>query len=548
MAWSTWIRTRVRSRTRRRAGFIGLDTFVYRVLDTTEQVGHGHGADRRACPRVFRRDAVDDAAETPEDTPVSIDVAANDTDVDGDLDPRSVRILVGPLQGSAQVDPATGHIVFTPAADFVGRELLWYEIRDARGQSDIGLVHITVTPVNDPPVAHDDMAIILQDTPTDLYILSNDTDADSRLDPATLRIETNPASGTVAIQADGSVRYTPHTRIHRHGLRSATRSRMTPVHARTWRWSQSPCAAEPTLLVVGRTFEDLDENGPGLEGPGIAGYLIYLLDGQGQLLADDAHANGRSSHARRTRRAGTTSPICHPARTWWPRSAWPAGGRVFRRTRGSQLAEPPVNPGLYVVTLSQSSDIEVLDFGNYRSGEAGYASIAGHVYVDVDNDGICDPQEMGLPNVPITLAGPVTRVVLTDAIGLLPRGGSAGRCVHDHGNTAAGVPGRPGHAGHTRLGHAGERSVRGRGTAAGDGGRGLQLRRVRIEGGVYWQATASGLDATGQRVRGQSASGTGPVAGVSWTRRPQARCVPRPVRKASRRRSSCTTTTGDQCR
>ena len=215
------------------------------------------------------------------------------------------------------------------------------------------------------------------------------------------------------------------------------------------------------------------------------------------------------------RRAGITSPICRPARTWWRRSAWPAGGRVFRRTKGIELAEPPVNPGLYVVTLSTANDLEVLDFGNYRSGEAGYASIAGHVYVDVDNDGICDPQEMGLPNVPITIEGPVTRVGPDRRDGPLPRGRPAGRRVHDRGNPAAGVPGRPGHG----------RQHPASGTLENDrfvdvellpdmvaedynfGEYGLKVR-------VHWQAAAAGLHATGQRVRGRSASGTGSVAVV----------------------------------
>ncbi len=85
---------------------------------------------------------------------------------------------------------------------------------------------------------------------------------------------------------------------------------------------------------------------------------------------------------------------------------------------GFRLTDPPVHPGLYVITLSQSHTLEVLDFGVFPSDAAGYASISGHVYVDVDNDGICDPQEMGLPNVPITIEGPVTRVVLTDATGV----------------------------------------------------------------------------------------------------------------------------------
>ncbi len=188
--------------------FIGIDTLLYRVFDATEKSATAT-VRIDVLPTSDPPQAVADAAETPEDTPVSIDVAANDTDADGDLDPSSVRILVGPLQGTAEVDSATGRIQYTPAADFVGDELLWYEIRDARGQADMGLVHITVTPVNDPPLARDDTAIVLRDTPTDLYVLSNDTDVDSAIDRTTLRIEVGPTSGTVALQADGSVRYTP---------------------------------------------------------------------------------------------------------------------------------------------------------------------------------------------------------------------------------------------------------------------------------------------------------------------------------------------------
>lgn len=44
-------------------------------------------------------------------------------------------------------------------------------------------------------------------------------------------------------------------------------------------------------------------------------------------------------------------------------------------------------------------------------------SICGYVYVDVNNDGIKGDAELALPNVPVTLAGPVTRVVLTGADG-----------------------------------------------------------------------------------------------------------------------------------
>ena len=105
-------------------------------------------------------------------------------------------------------------------------------------------MHITVTPVNDPPRGARRYGDVLADTPTDLYVLSNDTDVDSAMDRATLRIEVSPASGTVAIQADGSVRYTPHTGFTGTDTFRYTVAEMA-ARARMWRWSRSPCRPSP---------------------------------------------------------------------------------------------------------------------------------------------------------------------------------------------------------------------------------------------------------------------------------------------------------------
>ncbi|MHB8956711.1 MAG: putative Ig domain-containing protein [Pirellulaceae bacterium] len=48
---------------------------------------------------------------------------------------------------------------------------------------------------------------------------------------------------------------------------------------------------------------------------------------------------------------------------------------------------------------------------------AATGSISGYVYVDVNNNGIKDAVEMRLPNVPVTIEGPITRTVVTDADG-----------------------------------------------------------------------------------------------------------------------------------
>ena len=48
--------------------------------------------------------ANDDFTSTNEDTPVVIDVVANDTDSDGNIDPTSVAITAQPSHGSLQVN------------------------------------------------------------------------------------------------------------------------------------------------------------------------------------------------------------------------------------------------------------------------------------------------------------------------------------------------------------------------------------------------------------------------------------------------------------
>ncbi|NIV93467.1 hypothetical protein GWN42_11860, partial [candidate division KSB1 bacterium] len=52
--------------------------------------------------------AVDDTVATPEDTPVDIDVTANDTDQNGSIDVTTVALVDTPNNGSVAIDPATG--------------------------------------------------------------------------------------------------------------------------------------------------------------------------------------------------------------------------------------------------------------------------------------------------------------------------------------------------------------------------------------------------------------------------------------------------------
>ena len=92
-----------------------------------------------------------DTATTTEDTPVTINVLANDTD-DTALDPASVTIATQPAHGTASVNAATGVVTYVPAATYPGPDTFTYTVRDAAGAaSAAATVTLTVTELPPPP-------------------------------------------------------------------------------------------------------------------------------------------------------------------------------------------------------------------------------------------------------------------------------------------------------------------------------------------------------------------------------------------------------------
>ena len=149
--------------------------------------------------------AVNDAAATAEDTPVTIAVLANDTDPDGDI--LTVTGVGVPLHGTTATN-SDGTIAYTPAANYNGADTFTYTIADGHGGSATGTVAIVVTAVNDAPVAVDDSVTTSEDVPVTGNVLSNDTDVDSGT-TLTARVVAGPAHGTLTLNPDGSFAYAP---------------------------------------------------------------------------------------------------------------------------------------------------------------------------------------------------------------------------------------------------------------------------------------------------------------------------------------------------
>lgn len=184
----------------------GSDSFVYRLSDGT---GSSTATATIAITEVPDPPvAVDDAATTPEDTPVTIPVLGNDSDPD-----TEVLTITGVTQGAnGTVAIAGGQVVYTPAQGFSGQDTFTYTITDGQATATATVV-VTVTAVNDPPVALPDAYTTPRNTPLTVPapgIVANDSDPDAG-DGLTAVLDSQPGNGSVVVQGNGGFVYTPAT-------------------------------------------------------------------------------------------------------------------------------------------------------------------------------------------------------------------------------------------------------------------------------------------------------------------------------------------------
>lgn len=148
--------------------------------------------------------AVDDAAQTEEMVPVSIDVLANDNDVDGDINRSTLAIHTDPANGSAFVDPAYNTIEYTPNTFFVGDDTFSYTVEDSQGNMS-NVATVTVRVGNTPPTANDSS----ETTTRDVLFSSSVSGDDADNDPLSFARDSGPLHGALDFNTDGTYTYTP---------------------------------------------------------------------------------------------------------------------------------------------------------------------------------------------------------------------------------------------------------------------------------------------------------------------------------------------------
>src|SRR5207247_1407256 len=136
-----------------------------------------------------------------EDTSKAITLGA--TDVEGS--PLTFTVVVGPAHGT--LSGAAPALTYTPAANYNGADSFTFKANDGSLASNVATVTITVTAVNDAPVANADAATTAEDTPVTIAVLGNDTDVDG--DTLSVSGVSAPSHGSVIANADGTITYTP---------------------------------------------------------------------------------------------------------------------------------------------------------------------------------------------------------------------------------------------------------------------------------------------------------------------------------------------------
>ena len=147
--------------------------------------------------------AAGDSVSTAEDTPF-VGQLPGYADPDGDS--ASYYRVAQPLNGEVTI-ATDGSYTYTPRPSFFGSDSFSYSIEDGRGGYNIYRVDITVTPVNDAPVAGPDSIRTAEDSAVSGRL---PLAVDAEGDPVTYTVATGPSKGELVLDADGRYTYTPY--------------------------------------------------------------------------------------------------------------------------------------------------------------------------------------------------------------------------------------------------------------------------------------------------------------------------------------------------
>jgi len=369
--------------------FFGVDSFTYTAMTTD---GTLQGNETTVTINVTAVNdppvGVADSYQTNEDTVLTVGVGqgvlANDSDPDGNSG-LSVEVVENPSSGTLELN-ADGSFVYTPQGDFNGTVTFKYRINDGTTTSDPITVTLAVAAVNDAPVAVTDSYTVNEDATLTVNVadgvLSNDTDVEG--DARTAEVVTNPAHGTLTLNANGSFTYTPTANY-------------SGADSFTYRAKDANEQSQPITVTI--TVN-------GVNDAPTAGNDSKSVTNDGSTQEVDVLVNDSDGPIE-------TQPVTITAVTQGAN-----GGTVTISSNGTKIQYKPAasftgsETFTYTITdqggLTKTATVTMTVTAATTTGV-----ISGIVFFDADNDGVRDTGELGIPGVLVTLTSTSTGTNIT---------------------------------------------------------------------------------------------------------------------------------------
>ncbi|QEY14502.1 tandem-95 repeat protein [Cellvibrio sp. KY-GH-1] len=276
------------------AGFNGSDSFTYTITDAGGATATAT-VNVTVIPQNDAPVAVADSFTVAEGgtlTGAAYDVLLNDTDADGDS--LTAVLVSGPANGTLVLN-ANGTFTYVHNGSETTSDSFTYKVNDGTVDGNTVTVTINVTPVNDAPVAVDDLVSVNEDDSVVVAVRTNDTDAEGG--SLAVTSVTQGANGSVVIDAvTGNPIYTPNAgfngsdrftyTITDAGGATATATvnvtvnPVVPTNLIPETNNVNTTGDEDTLVTINLSGTDSDGT--------VTGYLIKSLPANGVLYADAA--------------------------------------------------------------------------------------------------------------------------------------------------------------------------------------------------------------------------------------------------------------------
>ena len=179
------------------SGYVGPDSFTFTVDDGTATSAPAT-VSIAVTPVNHLPVAYGDTVTTGEDIPLAITLSG----FDQDGDTLAYSVVTAPIHGT--LSGTAPDLTYTPAANYNGPDSFAFVVNDGQVNSDPATVSISLTPVNDAPLANPQSVTTQQEIPVAITLTGSDVEVSALI----FQIVDGPAHGTLGGAAP-NLTYTP---------------------------------------------------------------------------------------------------------------------------------------------------------------------------------------------------------------------------------------------------------------------------------------------------------------------------------------------------